>query len=189
MSAQNSSEQKSTKGAILALIITNCIIYGPILIPLSLCSYYLAFAVYSVAIILAYNIIEASCFFGCDAYNWPCTLTFRIIWILHDFAYFITFAVYASYTDGGQRFPFLVSCCIFFFVTFGINIATLVLFSKLPRSLCCGQLQVQPIIINLNGQNYDMQNVQNQGPATVQTGVPRTTVHAPAYGPVPYNHK
>merc|ERR1712131_306195 len=93
----DSPELKSTKRAIGALIITNCLIYCPILITLTLYCYALDFAAYSVALIVAYNIIEASCFFGCDAYNWPCTLTFRIIWLLHDFAYFLTFAVFAPY--------------------------------------------------------------------------------------------
>ena len=230
LSKSDSPQTKSTKRAIGALIITNCLIYGPILITLSLYSYRLDFAAYSVALILAYNIIEASCFFGCDAYNWPCTLTFRIIWILHDLAYFITFAVYASiysswdtarykycietcnndyYYDNCRdcnyyrMFPFLVSCCIFFLITFGINIATIVLFSKLPKTVCCGQMnsQVQPIIINLDGQTYRMQNLHNQGHtaqgsyvmqpvltsapiATVQTVVPMTTLQAPASGPV-----
>merc|ERR1712131_113406 len=144
----DSPELKSTKRAIGALIITNCLIYCPILITLSLYWYQLDFAAYSVALIVAYNIIEASCFFGCDAYNWPCTLTFRIIWLLHDFAYFITFAIFASnyhwrwdpegykncteyycddykyiyecnYCERYRTFPFMISCCIFFLVTFG----------------------------------------------------------------------
>merc|ERR1712242_88760 len=131
-------------------------------------------AAYSVPIILAYNIIEASCLFGFDAYNWSCTLTFRMIWVLHDFAYFITFAVFLSVLDIHSRwdpeeyercivehcnndyynefycqecnshreFPFVVSCCILFFVTFGINIATVVMFSKLPQRVCCGLMRM-----------------------------------------------
>ena len=74
------------------------------------------------------------------------------------------------------------------------------MFSKLPQSVCCGQTNsVQPIIVNLDGQTYHMQNIHNQGPTvqgsyvmqpvpahapitTVQTGVPMTTLHSPAYG-------
>ena len=97
----------------------------------------------------------------------------------------------------------MISCCIFFLVTFGISVATVVMFSKLPKSVCCGQRnsQVQPIIINLDGQTYRMQNLQNQGHtvqgsyvmqpvaasapiAAVQTVVPMTTVQAHASGQV-----
>ena len=66
---QDSLELKSTKRAIGALIITNGLIYCPILITLSLYCYQLDFGAYSVALIVAYNIIEASCFFGCDVYS------------------------------------------------------------------------------------------------------------------------
>ena len=121
------------------------------------------FAAYSVALIVAYNIIEALCFFGWDAYNWPCTLTFRIILHLHDFAYVITFAIYAAFNDQ-EIFPLKVSCCFFFLVTFGFNVATIFMYSKLPRSLCCGQMnsQSKPIFINMDGQTYQLKNLQNQ---------------------------
>ena len=187
----NSPELRSTKKAIGSLVATNCIIYGAILTPLTLCTE-LDFAAYSIAVILAYNIMESFCLFGCKAYNWPLTLTFRIVWILHDFAYFITFAVFApnyhSYSnskycienDNDKRckkalFPIAISCCILFLVTFGIGVATLIRFSKLPwiGCNCPTRSQVQPIIINLDGKTWTVQvpvhAVTTQQPSNIET--------------------
>ena len=91
----NSPELKPLRGALLGLLVVNFLIYVAILIPLSL-NANPDTAVYSVAIIAGYYILEGSLFFGCQAYNWPCTVTFRVFWILHDFAYFVTYAVLAA---------------------------------------------------------------------------------------------
>ena len=150
-----------TKRIIGALTMANCLIFYPILLMISCYTYELNFAVYSIALIVAYNIIEALCFFGWDAYNWPCTLTFCIILLLHDFAYLITFAVYAAFYDQ-ETFALKVLCCFFFVVTFGINVATIVIYSKLPKSLCCGQMNSpsQPIFVNIDGQTNQLKNLE-----------------------------
>ena len=46
-------------------------------------------------IIAVYSTLEVCLFFGCQKYNWPLTLTFRILFVLHDLAYFITYALLA----------------------------------------------------------------------------------------------
>ena len=95
----NSPELRPIRRNLFGLLVVNFLIYVTILIPLSL-NADPDTAVYSVAIIAGYYILEGSLFFGCQAYNWPCTLTFRIIWALHDFAYFITNAWLAAYYKG-----------------------------------------------------------------------------------------
>ena len=112
-----SPELSSTKKVLGLLIITNCVFYGT-LIPIILSADTFEFAVYSIAIILGYNILEALLFFGCQSYNWPCTLTFRIIWVLHDFACFITFVIAApellqSYEVDYSFLCAVASCAIF----------------------------------------------------------------------------
>ena len=91
----DSPKLKPLRRTLLGLLVVNFLIYVTILIPLSLNAMPGA-AVYSIAIIAGYYILEGSLFFGCQTYNWPCTVTFRVIWVLHDFIYFITYAVSAS---------------------------------------------------------------------------------------------
>merc|ERR1712150_16198 len=84
-----------SRQVLLGLTVGQILIYLTLLIPLPLYTRF-DFVLYSVAIIAGYNILEVSLFFGCQKYNWPCTLTFRIVFAIHDFAYFITYAVFAA---------------------------------------------------------------------------------------------
>ena len=174
----NTVHLKSSRSLLLGLLITNMVLYV-ILIPLSLFAEPWS-AVISVPVILVYYIIETSCFFGCQAYNWPCTLTFRIIWALHDFSYFITYAVnaayYGYYKDNYyhniyyQYFVYDVCCCVFFFATFGIGIAIMCTFSVFPNP--CNTVTPGQIVV-------PVQQVQSQPVVFVQNP-------NPLYG---YNHQ
>ena len=95
----NAPELRPLRRLLLGLLVVNFLIYAAVLIPLSLNADPIS-AVISVAIIAGYYILEGSLFFGCETYNWPCTLTFRIIWVLHDFAYFITYANASAWYKG-----------------------------------------------------------------------------------------
>ena len=158
-----SPELSSTriKSVLGCLIFTNCMFYG-VLIASVLFSWSLEFASYSIAIVLGYNILEAVLFFGFQVYNWPCTLVFRIMWVIHDFAYFVTFAVGASwYKDGFyneedyedcwknetdyyetswckhvRSHPFVVVSYLIFFVTICLGIAIMVTYSKFSKYGC-----------------------------------------------------
>ena len=221
MKPLDSPEFSYKRKALLGLIITNSIIYGAALIPLVLNVWNLEYPIISIPIILFYNILEVSLFFGCQAYNWPCTLTFRILWVLHDFSYFITYGAsiayfylnwepdvyYCDFTScidhpyvcedskylckEARSFPFAVSSSFFFLVTFSLGIAILVVFSRFPKYGCCGPSpQVQPAVVNVNGQTYQMQITPNQSSyasqarqaplntATMQTTMPVSTVRS-----------
>ena len=91
-----SPELRKLRILLIGLLVVNFSTYVVILILSSLTDM-LNTALYSTPIITGYYILEGSFFFGCQAYNWPCTLTFRIILLLHDFAYFITYALFAAF--------------------------------------------------------------------------------------------
>ena len=158
----NSPELSSARKVLGSLILINCIFYG-VLITTVLFSWSLEFASYSIIIVLGYNIFEALLFFGLQVFNWQCTLICRIMWIIHNFAYFVTFAVGASwYKDGFyndenyeecwdmrnssydedswckdvRSHPFVVVSFLIFFVTFCIEISILVTYSKFPKNHC-----------------------------------------------------
>ena len=95
----NAPELRPLRRLLLGLLVVNFLIYAAFLIPLSLYADPIS-AVYSVGIIACYYILEGSLFFGCDTYNWPCMLTFRIILVLHDFAYFIAYAYVSAWYKG-----------------------------------------------------------------------------------------
>jgi hypothetical protein len=59
-----------------------------------------------VPIVAFYNIVEITLFFRFQMYNWPFTLIFRIIFVLHDFAYFIAYVLI-----GGQNGEYYGSQC------------------------------------------------------------------------------
>ena len=94
-------------------------------------------AVYSVAVIAASYIPEGILFFRCHAFTvnihgvpsrctftsrFNCTVrvfwTGRIVWALHDFAYFVYYALYA----------YNLTCTFFFLLAFGIGIVNIRLF-------------------------------------------------------------
>ena len=94
---------------LLGLLVVNFLVYVAVLIPLSLkappdisnpLKLQVPTPIFTIPIIAGYYILEGSLFFGCRAFIWPFTLTFRIIWMLHDFTYFFTYAVEASWNKG-----------------------------------------------------------------------------------------
>merc|ERR1712106_840616 len=127
----NSPDLLRSRRALLSLTLLNVFIYLALLIPLPLCSEVRA-AAFSVPIIAAYSIVEIILFFGCQAYNWTTTLIFRIIFLLHDLAYFITYCVKAMCYGNCD-----LASCVFFFFTIAIGIAILVVYSQFPKYGCC----------------------------------------------------
>ena len=91
----NSSELKPIRKKLFGLLVVNFLIYATILVPFTLHARPDT-ALYSVTSIAGYHIVEGVLFFGFQEYNWPCTLMFRVTWVLHDFAYFIAYAVKAA---------------------------------------------------------------------------------------------
>ena len=89
-----SPELRKLRRLLIGLLVVNFLNYVAILI--SSWRTDIGTPIFSIPIIAGYYILEGSLFFGCQEYNWPCTFIFRIIWILHDFAYFITFALFAA---------------------------------------------------------------------------------------------
>merc|ERR1739848_929858 len=61
--------------------------------------------VFYVWIPLLYNIIDMSVFFGCKQFNWPTTISFRIIFILADVSFALTYASIATgwYRESSRR--------------------------------------------------------------------------------------
>ena len=118
---------------------------------------------------MLYNIIEIALFFGCQMYNWPCTLTFRIIFLCHDFAYFITYALVSGFTADEEYFESQchdTSCtlevsCFFFLSTFAVGIGILVTYSKFPKYGC--SCFVEPPVTMISGQMIQMQTATTQG--------------------------
>ena len=129
-----------------------------------------------------YNTIELVRFFGIEKYNWLCTLTFRIAFVLHDFGYFITYAVAAAvaigisgdYEDQCQQGnddycrravsgPFTIATCVLFVVTTAIGVAILIAYSQFPKhgGSCC---ESQSPVMMLNGPIIPMQTVATSGP-------------------------
>ena len=132
----NSPELKAIRRNLFGLLVVNFLIYVTILIPLSLCAMPNT-AFYSIPIIAGYYVHEGSLFFGCQVYNWPCTVTFRIIWALHDFCYFITYAVKTSESSEYHNetyYAFTLACSIFFLFTLGIGIGIIFAYSKFRQN-------------------------------------------------------
>merc|ERR1711935_109152 len=153
----NSPDLLRSRRALLSLTLLNVFIYLALLIPLPLCSE-VREAAFSVPIIAAYSIVEIILFFGCQAYNWTMTLIFRIIFLLHDLAYFITYAVMADRDDAG---PCDFASCVFFFFTIAIGFAILVVYSQFPKYGCCHSEPLpQPQVIMMNGQTVAGTNQQ-----------------------------
>ena len=103
MESINSDKYLQERRAFLGLLVTNFLFYLVFLIWFPVESKY-NYPIYSVPIIAAYYIAEGCAFFGCQAYSWAASLTFRILFLLHDFSYFVTYAVMSSKT-GDQNYP------------------------------------------------------------------------------------
>merc|ERR1711935_621538 len=151
----NSPDLLRSRRALLSLTLLNVFIYLALLIPLPLCSE-VREAAFSVPIIAAYSIVEIILFFGCQAYNWTTTLIFRIIFLLHDLAYFITYCTKAAFYGNCD-----LASCIFFYFTIAIGIAILVVYSQFPKYGCCHSEPLpQPQVILMNGQTVAGTNQQ-----------------------------
>ena len=116
----------------------------------------------------------AGCCRGC--FNWPTSLTFRIILLLNDFAFFVIYAIKAGNDKklkdrycGGSRgyydcawyteyFSYSMASTMLFLAAFGIDIAIIVAFSKFPKNGCCCDNAPQTVIVG--GQVQPMQTVQ-----------------------------
>ena len=105
---------------------------------------------------------EGCCCQGC--YNWPTTLTFRIILLLADFSYFVMNAIQAGYScDRSYRYycGFDVTCTLLFMSAFGIGIVMIIAFSKFPKDGCCDYNNTYPTqTVVVGGQAQPMQTVQ-----------------------------
>ena len=121
-----------------------------------------------------------NCCRGC--YNWPTTLTFRIIWLLGDVSYFSMNAVQANYSKYNKDrycpgsgsywdeyycdkytryFGFDITCTLLFLAASGIGIGMIVAFSKFPKNCCCGYNNTYPTqTVVVGGQPQPMQTVQ-----------------------------
>ena len=157
----NSPELRKLRRLLIGSLFVNFLNYVAILISSWIIDLYIPF--FSIPIIAVYYILEGSLFFGRQAYNWPCTLTFRVIWVLHDLAYYITFALSAAFDvmDGYTDIFYVrisLALALFFLFTFGLGIGIIVAFSKFPRLGCCHQTIVQNFVVS--GQTYPMQLTQ-----------------------------
>ena len=139
---------KVPRQALLGMTLSLILVYGVFLIWLPVVGNFLP-PVFVVPFFAAYNIIEASLFFGCNQFSHCTMLSLRIIFVLTDFGYFITFAMLAewSYKDS-----YMIASCFFFAVAMCLEIAIMIVFSKLPRQDCCCQspptIQIQVILPN-----------------------------------------
>ena len=92
------------------------------------------FLLFSIPMLAFYNIVECICFFGCKQFDYCTILIFRIIFLLHDVAYFITYCLLA---DGYDGLLFFVCVAIFLAIAIALNIAIMILLGKLPRYASC----------------------------------------------------
>ena len=88
--------------------------------------------VFSIPILAFYNLVECICFFGCKQFDYCTILIFRIIFLLHDFGYFV-FYCDLSVWDGGL----IIGVAIFLAIAIGLNIAIMIFLGKLPRYASC----------------------------------------------------
>ena len=94
-------ELRSTKKVLLSLFCVNFLLYLA-QIPVSLNSGALAhIQILSIPIICAYYLVEGILFFVCGTYNWPITLTFRIVWLLYDLFIIVLYSL--AYSQHGNE--------------------------------------------------------------------------------------
>ena len=185
-------ELRTTRNVLYGLLVLNFVVYiGLIILCLFSVFWIASFSVFF--IILYYSIegplfvnrnhsqasCQCCCCWGC--YNWLITLTFRTIWLLHDFAYFVVYAIYASNSkdqmnfwcddfcdnfychtyclEYTQHYIFGLASSLVFLITFGIGIGIIVAFSKFPKTtgfVSNETYQTQTV----SGQGQPMQTVQ-----------------------------
>ena len=152
-----------TRQIILGLTISIVVNYLLIIIPLDVFSY-TPLLIYSVPIIAFYNIVECICFYGCKQFSFCLVLTFRIIFLLHDFAYFIPYCIWSS--DWYYERGFNIAIVIFLVVAMGLNITIMVFYGKLPRydSCCCAP----PTVVTQGPVQYTTGPIQQ--PYVIQVG-------------------
>ena len=126
-----------TRQIILGLTISIVVNYLLIIIPLDVFSY-TPLLIYSVPIIAFYNIVECICFYGCKQFSFCLVLTFRIIFLLHDFAFLFHNCILAVFLVVVMLSEYEVNMsviqhCIFFVVGMGLNTTIMVFYSRLPR--------------------------------------------------------
>ena len=97
----------------------------------------------SATLIITYYVAECAVFFGCQQFSFCTFLVFRIICVLHDTAFAITFCFFDWYA---WIYTVLgIMMVVFLFFSVFLNIAIMVLYSRLPKiGNCCPAVQSQP---------------------------------------------
>ena len=115
-----------TRRIILGLTILLILNYLVILVPLDF-SYF----VFHGFVSTLYNILELACFFGCKVsvqkYSYCIMLTFRIIFVIRDFVFFIPYCILTLVGE------FHVAYTVSLVFAMGLNIAIMVIYGKLMR--------------------------------------------------------
>ena len=147
-----------TRQIILGLTVSLILNYLVILLPLDLSA--LGLIAFAVPFPAFYNIVECSCFFGCKQFSYCSVLTFRIIFVLSDFGFFITYCVWGGY---GATY---VACIVFLLFAMCLNVTIMVLFGRLPRydGCCC-----PPPVVTQQSMVYTTSPIQQ--PYVIQPGV------------------
>ena len=126
-----SDQYVRTRWIILNLTIGLIVCYVAIIV-MDLFAPNLPLLVFSIPILGFYNVVECICFSGCKQFDYCTMLVFRIIWVLHDIAYCITYGIFAIWEG-----RLMLALAFFLAVAVGLNITIMVLFGKLPRTFCC----------------------------------------------------
>ena len=162
--------------------------------------------VISVPVLILYALIEVALFFGCQKFSFALSLSFRIIFMLHDAGYGIYESVEASsgyeywycaegtnstsieyhcreYSCLGCTYSCdictdncvrninnslkyctyknaMIASSVLFFISLILGMATIGVFSRLPRDQCCGPCCGSCCCPGSQQQAYSMQTVQ-----------------------------
>ena len=190
-------QYKVARQALLGMMVSLILIYAVFLIWLPVVGN-VPDPVYTVPIFAAYNIIEIALLFGCNQFSYCTMLTLRIICAIHDASYFITFAVYSSRAYGNETCKnsnyykycrsYMIASCFFFGAATCLEIAIMMVYSRLPRQDCCCPYEnVAPAQVIIPAQTVYQTRpvVQMQTIPTVQTIQTVQTVQQPAYQTYP----
>ena len=108
-------------------------------------------ALYSVSFIIGYYVCESFLIFCIKGYNWPCTLSFRILMTMHDTGYGIFYAFCASGSSGTK---FEASTSSLLFLAACIEVLILI---QLPKLGCCYKhSNARQHLFVMNGQTYQL---------------------------------
>lgn len=147
-----SVEHAGHRRTLIGLILVNTLIYisvswMPFQIVWHDIEFYVPLWMFSIVpfLIIVYNPIEMLLFIRYEKWSWPVTLTFRIIWILCNGGLVTScgFALIAapdicSYVENWCKQTILfVPMLLHYAGAFVLEIITLVVYSKLPRTKCC----------------------------------------------------